>query len=607
MAKSYFNTDLVVPEFMNYLCKDLLPDDPLPFTGSQSRRMLEMTYTPLDSADFKRRYQMASVLKKYTFKNDVYSPDDVLQMSLLKFKENQERINHFAYEEDSSLKEVLFRARGWIDRVLQDYDLQEHLDACYFPRKASVGTPMRHSTLEWRWLHGLTGSSEHVDWFKYVVIPYLGHSSPFRGAWSEDVNLPQIRLVRELTATFVDKTFKAKRMIVPNTSIGGFYSNGLGQVIVSRLRGAGFDVARLQEVHRRLARLGSLTGNLATLDQQLASDNITVTLVKRLLPTTWASRLLYGRSNLLKLPDNSVIETETISTMGIGYTFPLQMLIFLGLSFAVRDVAVSNSVRLAHNRISAFGDDLIVPTEIVGDIFTVFGKLGLLINEDKSFWIGPFRESCGGDFFRGIDVRPFILPKGGTKLRSRDYEAWLYTCFNGLLLRWDKSQIPLVLAFIVTELQKVRKHPFIVPLYFGNDSGLKVSLEDAALFSERKIKRNIHGTLSFQYLRKYPRYVEVRYHECFLWQSLRRSSRSVGFSEGFPFGTFIPTDPSSSVDRLVHQEPGVQLFEEVRLDRQPANYRSNLNGRRLVKVATFVSISGDDGPYRSIAGSAFEW
>jgi hypothetical protein len=48
---------------------------------------------------------------------------------------------------------------------------------------------------------------------------------------------------------------------------------------------------------------------------------------------------------------------------------------------------------------------------------------GFKTNTRKSFWQGDFRESCGTDWWRGLDVRPFYLRKETKSAYSRSYYA----------------------------------------------------------------------------------------------------------------------------------------------------------------------------------------
>lgn len=192
------------------------------------------------------------------------------------------------------------------------------------------------------------------------------------------------------------------RGIAVEPSINVFYQLAYGKVIRSRLRRWGINLDEGQDIHRRLACEASIQGHLATLDLKNASDTISRNLVKLLVPRSWFEVLDALRSKKTLFKGNYVL-LEKFSSMGNGFTFELETLIFLGLISALTGHdSIGNSV-------FAFGDDLILPTEHAKDVISMLRFCGLETNEKKSFSSGLFRESCGGDFFDGVGVRPFFL------------------------------------------------------------------------------------------------------------------------------------------------------------------------------------------------------
>ena len=93
--------------------------------------------------------------------------------------------------------------------------------------------------------------------------------------------------------------------------------------------------------------------------------------------------------------------------MGNAFTFELETLIFWCLTRAVVE-----ELQLSQNgRVFAYGDDIICPTEAVPLLYKVLDFCGFTVNTEKSFTSGPFRESCGGDYFLGFDIRPYYVKK----------------------------------------------------------------------------------------------------------------------------------------------------------------------------------------------------
>jgi len=95
--------------------------------------------------------------------------------------------------------------------------------------------------------------------------------------------------------------------------------------------------------------------------------------------------------------------------MGSGYTFPCMALV-IHLAICTH---VSKSLRIPYQHVMrnvyVYGDDIVVPVEWVDLAFKALTFVGLEVNKNKSYWRGPFRESCGGDYLHGNDVTPVRL------------------------------------------------------------------------------------------------------------------------------------------------------------------------------------------------------
>lgn len=164
-----------------------------------------------------------------------------------------------------------------------------------------------------------------------------------------------------------------------------------------------------QGINRSLAREGALTGKLATLDLASASDSVTRELVFQLLPVTWFTLLDSIRSQVTVI-DGVEHRNEMFSSMGNGFTFELESLIFWAI---VKAVAYFRGVS---GPLSVYGDDIICSADIAEDVSFALNYLGFQVNPDKSFISGPIRESCGGHYYDGLDITPFYLRKPLTEV-----------------------------------------------------------------------------------------------------------------------------------------------------------------------------------------------
>lgn len=202
---------------------------------------------------------------------------------------------------------------------------------------------------------------------------------------------------------FALKTAEEFRTIVIEPSLNMMFQLGAGDWIKKRLKRFGLDLTD-QSVNQRLARVGSLTGALATLDQTSASDCGARGLISHLTPVDWDLLLSRLRTGEVEYKGRT-IKLEKFSSNGNGFTFPLETCFFYSIAFAACEIVLGREPRV-NEEIACYGDDLIVPTVASDLVMETLHCVGFLPNRRKSFTSGPFRESCGTDWFSGIDIRP---------------------------------------------------------------------------------------------------------------------------------------------------------------------------------------------------------
>jgi len=208
---------------------------------------------------------------------------------------------------------------------------------------------------------------------------------------------------------FVAKNAKIDRSIIVEPSLNTLVQKGIGLFLKDRLQMFGinlFDQHVGRNSNRRRAMLASVDNSLMTIDLSSASDTIATEIVKSLLPFDWFSLMDSSRTTsvLYKKLDQK-FELEKFSSMGNGFTFELETLIFYALTYAICEVEGVTP------DISVYGDDIIAPRAIFEKLKYIFNEVGFSINDKKSYIDGPFRESCGGDYFLGQDIRPYYQKK----------------------------------------------------------------------------------------------------------------------------------------------------------------------------------------------------
>lgn len=356
------------------------------------------------------------------------------------------------------------------------------------------------------------GSQEIVDMYKADI-----------NMWPEESNAENIRqenfgsiiISPGSTSSFVPKSAKTSRMISVEPTLNMFYQLGIGEIITKRLkRYFGIDLATQQSINRYLAFVGSRVDSsfgdgFATIDLSSASDSLSLKLCGEILPSEWFSTLVEFRSSFTsgKIGDMKFHTTlNMMSTMGNGFTFPLQTALFACAASAC--ISMDDQIRTCPKAFalgrpgtfSVFGDDIIVPAKNYARMLRLLEFMGCSPNKDKSFSTGSFRESCGHDYYQGYNIRPVFL-------RKWDDEQDLVVLVN-LLVDWSARTeifIPNTLRMLVGAI----KRPNIVPRSDGMDAGIRVTYSVAMDFRRLGVRRNA-PTQSWVYTRRHPHQKRVR-------------------------------------------------------------------------------------------------
>jgi hypothetical protein len=239
---------------------------------------------------------------------------------------------------------------------------------------------------------------------------------------------------------FVEKNAKTHRPICIEPLLNGFMQLGFGGYLKHRLRVHAKQDLGDQTRNQTLARSASVSGKLATIDLSSASDTLAFSVVFDLLPEEWVDRLASFRTGHMNYGGHEY-ELEKFSSMGNGYTFELESLIFWALSSACTQLSGGDQ-----DLVSVYGDDIIVPVESVDLLMATLTWCGFNLNREKSFWTGKFRESCGADWLDGDAVRPVFK-------KTRLSPQWLAVFHNWAWWRGYSGLCTIAKSFIPKDLQ----------------------------------------------------------------------------------------------------------------------------------------------------------
>lgn len=301
---------------------------------------------------------------------------------------------------------VFHKAQRKIARVLGEVPSWESLKFRFGPG-ATTRTQKKNASVVEKLQAGFSCSEGLFPYAARIIqempplVELIGRPSetPPRGCELDENGIPRDWrdvdvVIDHARLNFVPKNAKTYRSICTEPPLNGMVQLAIGDYMSRRLAAFGVDL-RDQSLNQDLARVGSLTGELATLDLSSASDTISLELVYSMLPLPWALFLDATRSKTVEYK-GSVFKLEKFSSMGNGFTFPLESLIFWALASCASTTGFA----------SVYGDDIIVKRDDVPLVRKVLEVAGFTLNVKKSFWTGPFRESCGGDYLRGLDIRP---------------------------------------------------------------------------------------------------------------------------------------------------------------------------------------------------------
>jgi len=475
---------MTVPESTKSIEKlvEMFPYGKLSFVPS-SKDFLEppeIDYTAYktDEVDLLRADLLrVNFLKKAKFLSGT-SPKEVAKREFIRAEEKCLETNYFLKKladgriNDNPLNAVLFTAQRKIASILGRYSFESSL------------------TLS-RWGPGSTSSCKGAEVSASDKFAARPHTTPHFSriahqmlsecpSWSAmladcDVEVPVspvLDVIKGSRVSFVPKSAKTHRAICVEPHLNVYFQAGIGRLIRRKLKYAGVDLDD-QSLNQRLAQYGSIDDSLATLDLRSASDTISHELVAQLLPEEWYEAMNACRSHYGSFDGKEYFRFNKFSSMGNGFTFDLESLIFYALALAVCELEGFNPFW-----VNVFGDDLVVPSGISQSMIDILEKCGFEVSKNKSFVQGPFRESCGHDYFLGSQVRSVYLKdrpvtpldwlKIANSIRRLSHQWLEYKgCDRRLKLAYD---------FAVSRVPKDFR--FKIPDGFG-DGGLVVNFDEA--------------------------------------------------------------------------------------------------------------------------------
>lgn len=375
-------------------------------------------FPDITEANFRDRYLLREVLRKYPgFELGIDTKQVALQELIAQEGRNREtnrRISDREYGDNPYVRQAYSLAREKISDTLGPYDPDRLVKYARFGPRATTKCTGANLGLDSKLSkrpHVTREALPLAQWYLRQVPMWEQAIAEPVDSLSESAPVWTIR--SEDRVTCIPKNATTDRTVTPQPCFNGLLQLGQGGMLREQLARIGVDLND-QSKNQLRARLGSITGQIATVDLRNASNSISSFLVYDLV-----GNVDHGRSHAWKwytVMDtlrttsgwigNVEHEWALFSSMGNGFTFELETLIFHALTCA------ACSVLGLPEDVSTYGDDITCPVEVIPLLVELFAFCGFTLNAQKSFWSieGPiFRESCGKHYLDGVDVTPFYV------------------------------------------------------------------------------------------------------------------------------------------------------------------------------------------------------
>jgi len=418
------------------------------------------------------------------YKLEMPYPPDIEKAFIARFKAT-DRALEFSDKELDSVNPLLTRASQLIKRLLHRFNPMEIMpkhgsgsSSCGLEPTERYGIP--------RYFPQIDSVYKYTEWY-YTSLEQIADLYP-RLFEESDEHVPTAKVV------LIPKDSRGPRLISMEPRETMYLQQGLMTMLYDAIEYYPLVRSQLsctdQSRNRDLSRSGSETGSYATLDLEEASDRVSLKLVTRLFPRNWVECLTATRSPQVVLPDGKIFPLQKFASMGSACCFPVECICFWALTLAATLPADDNLSRLFSRKtprhkemfvdISVFGDDIIVPTSVADKAIRALESVGLKVNRNKSFTTGPFRESCGADFYLGRDV-------GITRIKSNldVYRDWAELChskfrltnyINNIVAKLHLDPYPFVELFEAY----YGRIDLLESKYYGHVSGLCIFAGDVA-------------------------------------------------------------------------------------------------------------------------------
>lgn len=375
--------------------------------------------------------RLGNLIRKYPFR----SSQDLVDETMVKFYASEKKCATVRL--DSSGKREVF-VQNLLAKILGVLTDEKKYEILLSGRHGpgSVGIKLPHTDN----LHKDQAAVKNMSSGCSIYKEFLDYTFSYPGAGPcEYVKQDFSKLHQVPKTSFINRTIA----IEPLCNM--YIQLGIGDYMSRRLRALGIDL-RDQSINQKAAK-DAYCKNLATIDLSAASDSISLNLIKTLfchpVLEPWYDFMYDVRSHAYEY-EGEVKPFEKWSSMGNGFTFPLETMIFWCIAQLSKP-----------EFLTVYGDDIIISQSCAAELIENLEYFGFSVNHEKTFTEGKFYESCGKEFYEGTDITTFICKKAPET--TCDFYLWA----NGT------SGYPDAQLYLLSFLDSIIKVPINCPPTWG--------------------------------------------------------------------------------------------------------------------------------------------
>lgn len=340
------------------------------------------------------------------YKLELPFTDDQVEAALSSFEKAESDLRSHSF--GSCDRKIIYEARLLLTRLFDGYDPKDIVPG-HGPGSVNTG---EKGNQKWTFKRIYLGSHECYPFYDYFMVNKKGEVHD-RISWYRNLSREEHSHSK---VCLVPKDSRGPRVISVEPLEIQYLQQGQMRSLVRWIERSPLTRGQVnftdQTINQRLALSSSIDREYATVDLKEASDRVHVNLVRLLFPESLVEHLFATRSRGTILPNGRMLEFRKFAPMGSATCFPVLALTVWALTRAYLN---------AYGRGGScfvYGDDLIVPTDQLAGVCLMLESFALRVNRDKTFSLGSFRESCGIDAFKGVDVSPLRLRRPWSAKRT---------------------------------------------------------------------------------------------------------------------------------------------------------------------------------------------